>query len=148
ESPNEAAAVLLAGYAKIAGNVRLLVRECHPVPPGAYVVQERFRVVIHPSFLAPLVKKARNDGWSLVLVHTHPFADHASFSPVDDDGESVLMPSLFSRANNRPHGSLVLTRHGCAARSWKDREHLPLDTDDVIEAGSDVRVYRGERTSL
>ena len=140
-APNEAGAVLLAGRVGTAETTRLLVRETHLVPPEAYAIQEPLRLSIQPTFLAPLLKRARSEGWSLMLVHTHPFADQASFSAVDDDGERVLMPCLFSRAGDRPHGSLVLGRAGSFARFWMASSDEPTPAEAVIDAGRDLRVH-------
>src|ERR1700722_4647106 len=80
-SPREAAALLLAGRAGSGEHTRLLVREHLLVPEDGYQAQERLRAVIDPSFIMPLLKRARKEGLSLVLTHTHPFAEEAQFSP-------------------------------------------------------------------
>jgi proteasome lid subunit RPN8/RPN11 len=95
-APREAAALLLAGRAGSGEQTKLLVRELFLIPEDGYQAHERLRVVIDP-FIMPVLKKARKEGLSLVLTHTHPFAEEAHFSPVDDEGERVLMPSLFAR---------------------------------------------------
>src|SRR5690242_12581864 len=101
--PNEAGAVLLTGRMGRASKTRLLVREIHHVPPEGYAIQEEARLSIRPTYIAPLLKRAKTEGWSLTLAHTHPFSELPAFSQVDDDGERVLMPCLFSRAGDRPH---------------------------------------------
>jgi len=72
-APKEAAAVLIAGHVTTARGRRLLVRELCIVQPDDYEIQEHHRVVLPPNFLMPRLKRARNEGWSLVLAHTHPF---------------------------------------------------------------------------
>ena len=137
--PNEAAAVLIAGQACSDGQVKLLIREHHVVPSNAYSVQEPLRVVIPPSFLAPLIKRARNEGWSLILAHTHPFAAEARFSSADDDGEAVLMPALFSRTTGHSHGSLVFGRRECAARIYLPSNSTPTEIEaTIVEVGRNV----------
>src|SRR5690349_1728884 len=87
-SPHEAAAVLLAANGSHHAGRRLLVREAIEAPADAYLAQEVLRAQLSPMFLAPLVKRARTEGLSVVLVHTHPFSeDDVAFSWVDDDGE-------------------------------------------------------------
>ena len=115
-APNEAAAVLVAGQATTESGVRLFVREHHVVPADRYSIQEPYRVVLPPDFLMPLLKRARNEGWSLILSHTHPFSEEAQFSALDDAGEAVTMPALFRRTQGRSHGALVLQLRGlCGA---------------------------------
>ena len=116
ESPREGAAVLLAGHATQNNDTALLVREVIPVPTEAYMVQKPTRLEIQPAFLAPLIKRARNEGWSIILTHSHPFSSGADFSLADDEGEALMMPTLFARASNRPHGALVIGQTGFSAR--------------------------------
>jgi len=138
EAPNEAAAVLLAGRMSLPNETRLLVREVHVVPAGQYDAQSGMLAVVSPTFLAPLLKRARNEGWSLVLVHTHPFAQEARFSVVDDEGERVLMPVLMMRAGGRPHGALLLSQSDCRARLWDRSASSSKDCDFVTEVGTEI----------
>ena len=141
-SPNEAASVLLAGRAIRGWQTRLLIREVVRVPPRAYGVQEPMRLTIKPEFLAPLLKRARNEGWSLIFTHTHPFDQIPRFSFTDDEGERVLMPSVFGRAADRPHGALVLGTAGFDARLWRGDSTEPEAIDTIIESGKDIRIHR------
>lgn len=142
-SPNEAAAVLLAGRAVRGASSRLLIREIHPVPPQGCDEQGPYRVSISAAFIAPLLKRARNEGWSLVMAHTHPFSEgQVGFSTVDDDGEAALFPTIFGRAPDRPHASVVLGTNHAAARLWKNPAGPPQDVDRVIETGRSWRVSR------
>jgi len=140
-APQEAAALLLAGWAGAGDQTRLLVREHFVVPAQAYQAQERLRAVIHPSFIMPLLKRARNESLSLILTHTHPFAVDAHFSSVDDEGERVLMPALFSRTGDCPHGALVITSEDCSARIWTKRNAEPQHLSPVIEVGRHLRIH-------
>jgi molybdopterin/thiamine biosynthesis adenylyltransferase len=137
-SPSEAAAVLLCGRSMHAMDVSFFVREVVLVPPEECIAQDRYQVVIKPSFLAPLIKRARLEGWSLLFVHTHPFGDEVRFSPYDDQGESVLMPSVFARAGERPHGTLVVGRTGFDARFRRNPDDLAETVSLVVECGQDV----------
>ena len=147
-APREAAAILLAGRAETGNGTRLLVREYFQVPSEAYQTQERLRAVIDPSFIMPLLKRARNEALSLVLTHTHPFAKEANFSPVDDEGERVLMPSLFSRTRNCPHGALVLTATDCSARIWTNPSDEPKHLSRVVEVGRDLSIHDGQQRDV
>jgi molybdopterin/thiamine biosynthesis adenylyltransferase len=145
-APREAAALLLAGRADSGDQTRLLVREYFLVPAEAYQAQERLRAVIDPSFIMPLLKRARNEGLSLVLTHTHPFAEEAHFSQVDDEGERVLMPSLFARSGDCPHGALVLTSKHCSARIWTQPGVDPRHLSPVLEVGRNIIIYDPKRS--
>jgi molybdopterin/thiamine biosynthesis adenylyltransferase len=142
QGPKEAGAFLLCGRSAVSsGAHRLLVREIAIVPPEAYLVQESDRISVRPAFFAPLLKRARLEGWSLIFAHTHPFGRTIRFSPVDDEGERLLVPSLFGRAGNRPHGALVLGPTGFDARLW-DSPVRVCDVGTLREVSRDLRVER------
>jgi molybdopterin/thiamine biosynthesis adenylyltransferase len=151
-SPDEAAAVLFASTSTGPDRQRLLVREWHGAAREDYSVQEPLRATLKPATVAKFLKKARLEGWSLLLAHTHPFADeHVAFSPLDDEGEQVLMPSLFGRAPDRLHGALVLGKDSALARIWSDPQERPPPptTDRIVEVGRRVRAHaRGQDRSL
>jgi molybdopterin/thiamine biosynthesis adenylyltransferase len=140
-APSEAAALLLAGHAGKDEDSRLLVRESFAVPSEGYQVQERFRVVIDPSFMMPILKNARRERLSLVLTHTHPFADSAHFSSVDNEGEQVLMPVFFSRTGDSPHGALLVTAKEASGRIWTRRERMPDKLSPIVEVGRNLRIH-------
>lgn len=135
-SPNEAAAVLLAGYDRTNGHVRLMVREQQIVPPVSCLTQSTSEVTVDPEYLAIWLKRARNAGLSLIMAHSHPFSDgNVWFSPIDDRAESVLMPAIFGRAPGQPHGSLVLGRSGFDARIWPEPDSNRVSVDRIGEVG-------------
>src|SRR5260370_26001461 len=95
----------------------------------------------------PLLKRARNESLSLILTHTHPFAGDAHFSSVDDEGERVLMPALFSRTGDCPHGALVITSKECSDRIWTKRNAEPQHLSPVMEVGRHLRIHDRKRDS-
>jgi molybdopterin-synthase adenylyltransferase len=140
-SPNEAAAVLLAGAAVRGSRTRLLIREAFPAPPQSCDEQGPYRVSVSAKFIAPLLKRARNEGWSLIMAHTHPFSDGpVGFSTVDDDGETAVFPTIFGRAADRPHGSVVLGLNQVTARLWRSAIEPPEPVDRIVECGRNWRV--------
>jgi molybdopterin-synthase adenylyltransferase len=138
ESPREAAAVLLAGHHESDGWIRLLIREIVWLPPDAYSTQQAAHLSIKPEFIAGPLKRARTEGWSVVIVHSHPESTAPVFSVSDDHGETLLMPSLFARAPDRPHGSLVVGKQGFKARIWFPSEAEPRFVDRLTEVGGNI----------
>lgn len=125
-SPREASAIILANRG---GAGRLLVEKIINPPVEAYETQTEVRIVLKPDFLAGPLKLARDTGCSLFLCHTHPFDTDPKFSPVDDRGEAVLMPSVFARAHKGPHGTLVLGTEGFSGRVYSS----PSRIDELAE---------------
>lgn len=105
----ESAAMLLAVPVDLdGGNWRLLVREIHVVPAGAYQERSALAVTIDPAFGLSLEKKARLNGWSIVYCHTHPNQQGVPcFSSIDDRSEGPLGEYARNRVPGVPHVSLL-----------------------------------------
>jgi hypothetical protein len=124
----EQAAYCLAEPVTDGDDLRLLVREVIVVPPDRLIRQSSSYVETDPVFLAPILKRARNGRYALVIAHSHPFS-HGSvgFSSIDDGGEAELIPKVQARAPELPHAALVVA-HGAAAA----RVYLPDRPDAVV----------------
>lgn len=146
-SPEESAAILVCGYWAQRSTSKLLVRDIIPVPDQAYVRRSPSYLEIAPTFVARCLKKARQDGLSLVFAHSHPLCDDVELSDVDTAGEERLMPVVFQRAPNRPHGTLVLGRMGFAGRIYRSaRRSLPLDR--IVEVGRRLVLHDRQQTNV
>jgi molybdopterin-synthase adenylyltransferase len=116
DAPLESAALLIAGVAKHGADTRLLIRDIIYPKSEAYARRDVAGLTLTPRFIADAMKRARREGWSLVLVHTHPGAARAHFSVIDDECESVLVPVFQSRVPGKAHATLVLTESDYSAR--------------------------------
>lgn len=146
-APSEAAAILFAGRHSRVGKHRLLLRETVLLPESGYLRQGPAVVSIAPDFLNRALKRARADGWSLLLTHTHPFADEAWFSLVDDDAERTIVPVLRRRIPERPSAFAVLTDTQIASRIWLSTGSGSKPSD-VTEIGRRVRLHRLKRKRM
>jgi molybdopterin/thiamine biosynthesis adenylyltransferase len=137
-APNEAAAVLLCHVHDTPSHRRrVLVREILGIPQKFYLEQGPDRVSIDPIFLAHAFRRARDEESSIVLGHTHPFIRWPEFSFVDDRGEARLVPVIFGRVQNRPHGSLVLGAEGFSARLYS-RPDCAQPVNTMVSVGRDL----------
>lgn len=110
-SDRETAGILYAHCVRTTLGFRLLYRDFWLPPEEAYLQRTNDSIRLSPDFLAPALKKARVNHWSVLLTHTHPWPGLVSASAVDLQGESVLMPTVFNRIPNLPHGRLILGHH-------------------------------------
>lgn len=141
----ESAGVLIAE--PISDGHVLLVRELLLVPEEGYLVRRRDQLRIDPVALNRMVRPARDRGWSVFTVHTHPGTERAWFSVADDMGDSRLMPSLFVQSP-APHGSLVVAGLSGVpvGRAWSSPTDMPAPlslrvvgpTLDVVIAPDDT----------
>lgn len=107
----EQAAFLPTGYVTDADEIVLLVRGVIPVPANAFLTQSAGYLEVAPEFLAPIVKKCREDGLALIDAHTHPFSRGATtFSGIDDGGDERLVPKVLARLRAPFYGSLVFSQ--------------------------------------
>src|SRR5262245_52931096 len=100
----ESAGFMLAE--RLHGGETLLVREVVAVPEDGYLIRAD-HLRIDPLAINRIVRPARDRGWSVFTIHTHPGATVPWFSESDDRGDARLMPSLLTQMEG-PHGSLVL----------------------------------------
>lgn len=125
---------------RLGGGV-LLARHLLEIPDEGYLIRRADRIQIAPVMINRLVRRARNEGLSVITVHTHPGSTEPWFSIADDEGDSRLIPSLFAQMPG-PHGSLVVAGDSLrpAARVWtvaNDRT-----TVDVRTVGKILNIVR------
>lgn len=115
----ESAALLMCEPLRTSTGLVAAVRDVAVVPNAAYLVRRSDRLSIDPVAMNRLMRPARDRGWSIFTIHTHPGATEPWFSYADDAGDSRLMPSLQCQIPDVPHGSLVMVDGGRAvARTY------------------------------
>jgi molybdopterin-synthase adenylyltransferase len=110
----ESAGLLLGEPLQTTAGTVVAVREAIPIPEAAYQVRRRDQLSIDAIALNRLTRPARDRGWSIFTMHTHPGAREPWFSFADDAGDARLMPSLQCQIPNVPHGSIVVVDDGKA----------------------------------
>lgn len=101
----ETAGVVLAE--RLRGGDALLARELLPVPEAGYQIRRADQIRIDPVTLNRLVRAARDQGLSVLTIHTHPGSRQPWFSHADNLGDARLIPSLLDQMPG-PHGSIVV----------------------------------------
>lgn len=131
----ESAAILLCVPVRLQeGNQwRLLVREAHVAGPDNYVRRTSTAVELDPAFCLPLERRARDNNFSLVYVHTHPLDREARFSHIDDATEAAMSAYLDGRFPGRPHASLLFSKSRVTARLVGSKTPVR-----VLETGADL----------
>jgi proteasome lid subunit RPN8/RPN11 len=137
----EAAAILLCGRRAGKRRHRLTVCEIHPVPFEAYTSRSHEGITWSTDFLAPLLDKAEQKGWSVVKVHSHP-GGYAAFSEIDDASDWKLMPAIRGWIQaDIPHGSVVMLPDGqmFGRILWQGHEFTVLNCIAIV--GSDLSFW-------
>lgn len=103
-----------------AGTV-IAVREALALADEAYLIRRQDQLSLDPIAFNRLTRRARDRGWSVFTIHTHPGATEPWFSTADDAGDARLMPSIRYQIPNTPHGSVLLVENGSAiARAYDE----------------------------
>jgi molybdopterin-synthase adenylyltransferase len=139
DQPRESAAILLAEHVPVSDGSIFLVRQVLVVPPQ-FARASEYQIDIAPEFIARALKTARIDGTSVFFAHSHPFATRAQFSAQDDQGEEVLLPTMFQRAGGRPHGALVLTESDVTARLYRS----PHEVSEAVRVVENARILSSQ----
>lgn len=149
DKPLESAGAVIARPGHGKSGTRFVVIQAEIAGEDEYLERSPTSATVCPAFVARVLKVARNEGASLFLVHTHPSEEWPSFSKVDARGERTVAPTLYMRAPQGPHGSLIFGKHGFAARLI-DREGAVIGTvDRLLEIGADIKVHeRGSSNAL
>jgi len=115
----ETAGIILAE--RLSGGEVLLARHMVIVPDEGYAIRRIDQLRVDPVTLNRLFRPARDGRMSVITVHTHPGTSQPWFSAADDNGDSRLMPSLFTQMPG-PHGSVVIAGNTGlpAGRAWSD----------------------------
>jgi hypothetical protein len=118
----ETAGLLLGEPIPTPGGIVVAIREAFALPEEAYNIRRRDQLSIDPVAFNRLTRRARDRGWSVFTIHTHPGASEPWFSTADDAGDARLMPSLACQIPGPPHGSIVLVDNGRAlARTFDEQ---------------------------
>ena len=128
EDNREHAAVVLAGVAETASDVRLLVRTLHRAIDGRdFVWKRNGGQKLRAEFVTEKVWQARNERLVYLAVHSHRGADSATFSDIDIQSHERGYPALLKINHGRPVGALVLSEGAIAGDIWLpngQRTHL------------------------
>jgi len=127
----EGACFLLCKVSQTAQELRFLCREVLPVKVEAYLVREALFLSLDSPCYVSAAKRARNNGLSLLFVHSHP-GGYLGFSEQDDREDPKLQQFFSARVPNRQHGSLVLTEQGVIGRVWQGDRFVPMDVARVV----------------
>jgi len=135
-TPTEECAVLFTRQVtRSDGHVRLLVRVVEFPQRDDYTQQGPVNAQLTPVWVAWVTKRARQGGFGVVFVHSHPGTRPPEFSTIDDVGERHLADFLARRHPDRCHVAMVVSAGGVCARRLGAQEYLR-----VVSLGASLQV--------
>ena len=123
-SADEQMAFIIAGPSASAKGVRLVVRELVLAEPGDLARRSSAGIAPTGEFVAAALTRCRQEGWSLIEVHSHPFSDGpaTTFSGIDWANDREKMPALARLLpGNAVHATMVVGQSSLDAHYY-DRE--------------------------
>lgn len=116
---DEHGAVILAGRAETAHEVRLLARELRLAEDGQdYVPGQRGYRMLRAEFINRHVLQARDERLVYLAVHNHGGTDQVAFSDDDIRSHQRGYPALLQIARGMPVGALVFAKNAVAGDIW------------------------------
>lgn len=128
----ETAGVILAEQVATETDVILVARSISVWPEPGYTIREPDRLQLDPISINRLTRPARDNGWSIITIHTHPGIEAAWFSRADNIGDAQLMPSFQRQIPKAKHGSMVLTGGGRVVARIFDDKMEPIEMSVTI----------------
>lgn len=135
-APSEAAAYVLLGRARIprdpwsgVPSEKFMVHEIVEIAPDEILEQSPLRITWRTESFVRLLRRAREEGWVIGVVHSHPTGP-TSFSGQDDESESHLC-ALLQRRNRTsdPLISIILAPHDTwLVRRWNSPAEVTMGT--------------------
>ncbi|KWW34112.1 ThiF family adenylyltransferase [Cupriavidus metallidurans] len=134
----EAAGILLCS--RVPGpRQRFLARELLPVPYEACGRRTATRLTWPGEYIEQAIERAQGDELALFLVHSHP-SGYPNFSPLDDDSDAQIMPSIFEAYGAR-HGTAVMLPDGRMLARLYSTEGAAVPIDMVSVASDDLHFW-------
>lgn len=124
----EHAAFVMCGVVRRPSGTLLLARAVVEVTDADLEsTSESLHLDISPLSLARAAKRARNNGETLVVCHSHPFPGGVAASAIDLVTEEELCGRVLTSRLGQPSGALVLGPDGFDARLWLDDGPVQCD---------------------
>ena len=140
-APVESAGAVIARSGRGKAGTRFVVIKAEVAGDADYLERSPTSAVLNPAFVARVLKVARDEKASLFLVHTHPAEEWPGFSSIDARGERTMAPTLYARAPDGPHGSLVFGQKGFSARLVDAEGEVTATVERLLEVGRDIHVH-------
>ncbi len=141
QAPLEMAAFLIAGYFEDNQGHHFVVRDVMVPMGNDFDVQEDLRLQVSPIYFNKVISRAEASGLTVVMAHSHPFAQgKINYSYSDDYGETISSKTLYDCLENKPSASLLFGKDCVIGRVWNGSIHKPEPIHQIRITGSPVHI--------
>jgi molybdopterin/thiamine biosynthesis adenylyltransferase len=142
--PLEAAHFLFARPVRTPSDAwRLIVCDSMNVSAADYLMRSEVSIEHSPNVVAAAMQRARIEGLSIIVTHSHPFAGSVSPSERDRAGETLLLSAFHRRVPDVPHARLIVGPDALHAAMFDPNGgEVPLS---AIEVGADITIFSDDR---
>ncbi|PKW15050.1 HesA/MoeB/ThiF family protein [Saccharopolyspora spinosa] len=139
---NEQLAFVLASHNVSRRRVRMVAREIIAAGPGDLAHQSPVGIGPTAEFVARALTRCRQEGWSLIEVHSHPFdaSDASTFSSIDWGNDRAKMPQLAAMLPAPfQHATMVVGQRSLDAHYYERESETiaPIERVTVVGDASD-----------
>lgn len=136
----EQLAFVLCGHNETRRRLALLAREIIPVKGENLSVQSCASLAVIDDFSRSLLYRCREEGLSLIEVHSHPSCRKAvRFSAIDLSNDREKFPYVARKMPGIHHGTMVVGRESVDAHMWDRGKEAIVPIDQVKVIGSQFR---------
>lgn len=128
-------AVLYCGYSKYKNDFQLLVRDVWLIEDADLKVHYRTGLEFTEEMYRKILLRCRDSFTSIIIAHSHPFAEHAWFSPIDDENDLDHGKFIKQKLPDIYYGNLVVAQKDYKARIFNKEKELFEDIQELRTLG-------------
>ncbi len=135
---DEQHAFILASVTTSPLGYRFLAYEMIPASPSDFVYQSAGGLELAPEFSVGAIQRCRNEGWSLIEVHSHPFdsGNSTTFSDIDWNNDREKMPVLAEMVKEPfMHATMVVGQNAVDAHVYDRATGDIVPINEIIIVG-------------
>ena len=121
------------------GAWRLIVCDSLDIDSRDYVLRTEVALDVAPRAVAVAMHRARREGLSIIVVHSHPLASFVVPSDRDRAGEALLLEAFQRRIPDVPHARMIVGPDSLNAALFDPQ--VGESPVSVVEVGSDLMTF-------
>lgn len=132
QNPNqENMAIAYCGVSKSKGNITLLTKELVLLQSSDLKTQTRTKLEIQDSVYRQILIKAREKELSIIIFHSHPFAEKAWFSITDNENDYMHGKFIKEYIPIVYYANVIVSQNEFKARLFDKKTETFIDIDEI-----------------
>ncbi len=128
-------AATLCGHSLVGKQLQLLVKEILLIEHDGLAVHARTGLVLTEDSYRKILTRCDTIKTDLIIWHSHPFADMAWFSGIDNNNDMMHAKFLTKHLPKAYYGNVVVAQKDYKARLFNKRTGLFEDIQEIVTFG-------------